>query len=142
QDIEMPARFGRYRVRERLGSGILGVVYKAWDEDLRRNVAVKVPHARWLLTPRHVEIYLAQSRQIAALDSPGFVPLYDAGQADEGHCYLVMKLVDEGSLADRVGRERISAARAVRLVADAARALHQAHRQGLIHRNIKPANIL
>ncbi|MHB8861728.1 MAG: SUMF1/EgtB/PvdO family nonheme iron enzyme [Pirellulaceae bacterium] len=142
QEVCLPQRFGRYAVRALLGSGTFGAVYRAWDEDLRRDVAIKVPHARWLITPEQIEMYLAQARLVAALDGPGFVPLYDAGRTEDSACYLVMKFIPEGSLAEYLGPKSLSAARSVRMVTAAARALHHAHQQGLLHCNVKPSNIL
>ncbi|MFN0054391.1 MAG: protein kinase domain-containing protein [Planctomycetales bacterium] len=142
QESPTPARFGRYFVRDRLGNGPTGAVFQGWDDELRRDVALKVPHPRWLDTPERVAAYISQSRRIAALDVPGFIPLYDAGQTEEGRCYLVMKLAPHGSLADLANRGRLSPSQVVRLIAQTARALHEAHRQGLVHRNLKPSNIL
>ncbi|HEX5271596.1 MAG TPA: serine/threonine-protein kinase, partial [Gemmataceae bacterium] len=141
---ESPAatRFGRYRVVSALGSGTFGVVYLCDDEELHRRVALKVPHPRRLLSSRDVEQYLSEARALALLDHPGIVPIYDVGRTPEGLCFFVSKYVEGGSLADRLRRGRPSVAEAAGLAASVAEALHHAHQRGLVHRDVKPANVL
>src|SRR5437899_965611 len=88
----IPPRLGRYRVSGLIGAGYRGTVYKAWDDDLRREVAAKVPHDELVALPEQAETYLTQARQVARLEHPGIVPLYDVGRTDEGQCYVVTKL--------------------------------------------------
>ncbi|HVK16460.1 MAG TPA: protein kinase [Fimbriiglobus sp.] len=137
-----PARIGRYPVASRLGGGGFGVVYLARDEELDREVAIKVPHRHRLVTTDDEAAFLAEARVLAQLDHPGVVPVYDFGRADDGRCFLVSKYVAGGSLADRLRAGRLSAAAAAETIATAAEALHHAHRRGLVHRDVKPANIL
>src|SRR5438034_6310045 len=84
----LPAHFGRYRVVAKLGAGGFGVVYKGHDADLRRDVAIKVPHRKRVAVPEDIEAYLAEARMVATLDHPGIVPVYDMGRTEDGLCYL------------------------------------------------------
>ncbi len=139
---QMPARLGRYRVTSRIGSSVAGAVYRAWDDELRRDVAIKVPSRDWLKFPSQVEEYLARARQVSRLDHPGIVPLFDVGRSDDGDCYLVSRFVSGGDLAGWVGRSPPAPARALDLVIRLAEALHFAHRSGVVHGNVKPSNVL
>jgi formylglycine-generating enzyme required for sulfatase activity len=138
----VPARLGRYRIRAKLGEGGFGVVYRGFDEDLRRDVAIKVPHRHRLHTARDAEAYLAEARILAGLDHPGIVPVFDFGRSDDGLCYVVSKFIEGHDLAARLEQGRLAMAEAVEVVASVAEALHHAHRRGLVHRDVKPANIL
>ena len=93
---DVPARLGRYRIVAQLGVGGFGVVYRGYDDDLRRDVAIKVPHRERLASAADAEAYLAEARVLAGLDHPGIVPVYDFGRTDDGLCYVVSKFV-EGS---------------------------------------------
>lgn len=131
---------GRYRLDWLIAEGGSGQVWAGYDEELQRPVAVKVPRPTRSPTSPTVD-FLAEGRRVAKLEHPGIVPVYDVGQED-GRYYIVSKLVDGESMADRLGRGRVTPAEAARVVADIARSLEFAHRQGFVHRDIKPANIL
>jgi serine/threonine protein kinase/formylglycine-generating enzyme required for sulfatase activity len=137
-----PDHIGRYRVERVLGVGGFGVVYLAHDNLLHRLVAVKVPHAGRLLTPRAAETYLAEARTVARLDHPNIVPVHDVGSTDEFPCYIVSKYIDGTNLAGLIQVDRPTLARAVEIVATVADAVHYAHEQGLVHRDLKPGNIV
>jgi hypothetical protein len=137
-----PARLGRYRVSARLGSGTFGVVYRGHDDELRRDVAIKVPHPACVSSAEDVEAYLAEARVLAGLDHPHIVPVHDVGRAEGGLCYVVSKYVEGQDLKARLAQGRPPAAESAALVAAVADALHHAHRRGLVHRDVKPANIL
>jgi serine/threonine protein kinase/formylglycine-generating enzyme required for sulfatase activity len=139
---EQPPAFGRYRVEKVLGEGSFGRVYLAYDEQLRRAVAVKVPHRHRVAQPEEIEAYLTEARVLAGLDHPHIVPVYDFGLALDGRCFLVSKLIEGSTLAAQLAQARPSHREAVELVATVAQALHHAHQRGLVHRDIKPANIL
>jgi len=138
----LPENIGRYRVERMLGKGGFGVVYLGIDDQLQRSVAIKVPHAR--LVPRSADAaaYLAEARVVANLDHPHIVPVYDIGQTEDHPCYIVSKYVDGTDLATKLKSERLGWQTAIDLVATIAEALHHAHTQGLVHRDIKPGNIL
>jgi formylglycine-generating enzyme required for sulfatase activity len=138
----LPARIGRYRIERVLGQGGFGVVYLAHDDDLQRAVAVKVPRASRLAKPGAIDAYLAEARTVAALEHPHIVPIYDFGRTDEGLCFLVSRYVDGGSLADLLRQRRPAVSEAAALIAPIAEALNHAHRFRLVHRDVKPGNIL
>jgi serine/threonine protein kinase/formylglycine-generating enzyme required for sulfatase activity len=139
---EMPTCLGRYRITARLGAGAFGVVYKARDEELCRDLAIKVPRpSRGGAAPDGV-LYLAEARVLAALDHPGIVPVYEFGRTPDGDCYLVSKFIEGKDLATKLREGRPALADAVESLARVAEALHHAHQRGLVHRDVKPANIL
>jgi serine/threonine protein kinase/formylglycine-generating enzyme required for sulfatase activity len=139
---ELPRAIGRYSVVNRLGVGGFGVVYLARDEQLGRQVAIKVPHRGRLTNPEETELYRREARTIARLDHPNIVPVYDVGSTPECPFFVVTKFIDGSSLAQRLRRTPYSIAEAAELVATMAECLHYAHRQGLVHRDVKPGNIL
>ena len=140
---EQPRRIGgRYRIERVLGEGGFGRVYLAHDEQLRRPVAVKAPHQRLVSRPEDAEAYLTEARTVAGLDHPNIVPVYDAGRDADHPCFVISKYIDGCTLARRIQAERLSLAETAELTATVAEALHYAHRQGLVHRDVKPGNIL
>jgi serine/threonine protein kinase/formylglycine-generating enzyme required for sulfatase activity len=139
---EPPRQLGSYRIVGRLGAGAFGVVYRGRDDELGRDVAIKVPHRRRIATPRDVEAYLGEARALARLDHPGIVPVYHVGRTDDGLCYVVSKFVEGKDLGARLREGRPALAEAVEIIASAAEALQHAHEHGLVHRDVKPANIL
>jgi serine/threonine protein kinase/formylglycine-generating enzyme required for sulfatase activity len=140
--LEHPQRIGRYRVLCVLGEGGFGVVYKGYDDDLRREVAIKVPHRKLVDRPEDAEAYLTEARTVANLDHPNIVPVHDVGSGEQFPCYVVSKYIDGSTLAQRIKDNRPPVPEAVALVATVAETLHYAHKQGLVHRDIKPGNIL
>src|SRR5205814_2357717 len=112
------------------------------DEELRREVAIKVPHRQRITGPEDVQAYLAEARVLAGLDHPGIIAVYDAGRTEDGLCYLVSKLLAENNLAQKIRESRPSPAASADIVARVAEALHHAHQRGLVHRDVKPANNL
>jgi serine/threonine protein kinase/formylglycine-generating enzyme required for sulfatase activity len=139
---QTPRRIGRYRVQELLGQGGFGRVYLAQDDQLNRPVAIKVPHRHLVARPVDAEAYQTEARNVATLDHPHIVPVFDVGSTEECPFFLVSKFIEGGTLANRIKHDRPSVREAAELVATVADALHYAHRRGLVHRDIKPGNIL
>ena len=140
---DFPPSIGRYRVEKVLGQGGFGLVYLAHDEQLQRLVAIKVPHRQHRGSHlEDAEAYLTEARTVANLDHPHIVPVYDVGSTEQFPCFIVSKYIDGTDLATRLKQSRLSIHEAVELVATVAEALHHAHKQGLVHRDIKPGNIL
>jgi serine/threonine protein kinase/HEAT repeat protein len=141
-DGPLPVAFGRYRVMARIGAGAFGVVYRGYDDELRRDVAIKVPHRDRVASPEAARTYLNEARALAHFNHPGIVPVYDVGRTQDGLCYMVSKFVEGSDLKTRMQQGLIPFPEAAHLIAQAAEALHHAHQRGLVHRDIKPANIL
>jgi serine/threonine protein kinase/formylglycine-generating enzyme required for sulfatase activity len=138
----LPERIGRYRVETFLGKGGFGLVYRAQDERLDRSVAVKVPHPHRVARPEDAEPYLAEARTLARLDHPHIVEVYDVGGTAEHPFFVVSKYIPGTDLAKKMKESGLETGAAVQLVATVADALHHAHGKGLVHRDVKPGNIL
>jgi serine/threonine-protein kinase len=131
-----------YRVEEEIGRGGMAVVYRAYDDHLDRRVALKVLAPDLARDEVFRARFIQESRIAAAADHPNIIPVFSAGEAD-GVLYIAMRYVPDGdvrSLIDRVGP--LPAVRACALIAQAASALDAAHARGLVHRDVKPTNML
>jgi serine/threonine protein kinase/formylglycine-generating enzyme required for sulfatase activity len=137
-----PSHIGRYRVERLLGEGGFGRVYLARDEQLQRLVAVQVPHRRLITTVEAADAYLAEARTVASLDHANIVPVFDVGSTPDCPCLIVSKFIEGSTLAQKIRDERPSPVEAAGLVAAVAEALHHAHHKGIVHRDVKPGNIL
>jgi serine/threonine protein kinase len=126
-------QFDRYRLEELLGAGGFGEVWRAWDPELRRNVAIKIM--------AHGRTCLEEARKVAQLHHPGIVPVHDVGQQGKW-TYLVSELVAGLTLAKRLEQGPLQTKEAVNIAVEVADALHYAHEQGIVHRDVKPGNIL
>lgn len=133
---------GRYRVTRRVGVGGFGVVYVASDRELDRSVAIKVLHRRWISLQSCVDDFLKEARVVARLDHPNIVPVFDCGQTGDGRPFVVSKFIEGSNLRERLKRGRPSFSETTAIVAAVADALHYAHLQRLVHRDVKPSNIL
>ncbi len=137
----LPQTIGRYQIRSELGRGGMAVVYRAYDPEAEREVAVKVLPRELLHDPAFRARFRREVEAVAALEHPAIVPLYDSGE-HEGQPYMVMRLMTGGTLADRLRRGPLPLVQAARIIGQLAPALDAAHAAGLIHRDVKPDNVL
>ena len=139
--MEMPEELGDYQLIEEIGHGGQGLVYRARQKSLNRIVALKVIGlGRWATTA-HIKRFRLEAEAAASLDHPSIVPIHEIGESD-GSCYFSMKLVEGRPLDEVVKREPMSNRRAAELIVKLARTVHYAHQRGILHRDIKPGNIL
>ena len=133
---------GRYRLESKLGSGGMSTVYLAGDETLERQVAVKVLHAEISDQPDHIERFRREATAVAKLSHPNVVSVIDAGQ-DAGHPYIVFEYIDGETLKQRIERlGRLPLDEAAAYAIEVGRGLAAAHRRKLVHRDVKPQNVL
>ena len=133
--------FGDYDLLEVIGRGGQGVVYRARQKSLNRIVALKVIGLGHWATDAHLKRFRREAEAAASLDHSGIVPIYEVGERD-GSCYFSMKLVEGGQLDEVAKHEPMSIRRAVELIAKIARTVQYAHEHSILHRDIKPGNIL
>src|SRR5258707_114129 len=137
----MPEDFGDYELLEGDGRGGQGIVYRARQKSLNRTVALKVIGLGPWATDAHLKRFRREAEAAASLQHPCIVPIHEVGERD-GCCYFSMNFVEGGQLDEVVRREPIPIRRAVELIAKVARTVHYAHEHGILHRDIKPGNIL
>ena len=140
QILAKSGMLGRFRIVEMLGEGQHATVYRAYDPVLERDVALKVPRQGVIKTAKGLERFLGEAKALARLRHPQIVPVYEAGCAGDRH-YMAMALIEGCSLAQRMAECPFELHRAAEIVAELAEALAYAHSQGVVHRDVKPANI-
>ncbi len=137
----MSMDFGDYELLEQIGRGGQGVVFRARQKSLNRIVALKVIGLGHWATEAHLKRFRLEAEAAARLEHPGIVPIHEVGER-EGSCYFSMKFVEGGQLDEIVRRSPMSIRQAAELIAKVARTVHYAHEHGILHRDIKPGNIL
>src|SRR5215831_12292602 len=145
---ELPAGTGigsdfiGYRIEDVIGRGGMGVVYRAYDLRLKRTVALKLITPELALDERFRKRFVREMELAIALEHPNVVPIHDAGDVD-GRLYLAMRVVDAGDLRTLLRSEGpLGQARALAICRQVANALDAAHAKGLVHRDVKPSNVL
>jgi WD40 repeat protein len=136
-----PGQIGRFRIERCLGSGASGTVYLAYDSVLERDVALKVPNPGLVAGSKAAERFLREAKAAAQLHHPNIVPIFDAGQ--DGSCYYIASAYIPGqTLADRIGEHGLPPRKAAVIAVLLADALHYAHSMNVVHRDVKPANVI
>ena len=133
--------FGDYELLEQIGRGGQGVVFRARQKSLNRTVALKIIGLGQWATKAHLKRFRLEAEAAASLEHPGIVPIHEVGERD-GSCYFSMKFVEGGQLDEVARREPMPIRPAAELIAKVARTVHYAHEHGILHRDIKPGNIL
>src|SRR5436305_4929041 len=136
-----PAKFGDYELLEEIGRGGQGVVYRAHQKSLNRTVARKLIGLGHWATEAHLKRFRREAEAAASLEHPGIVPIHEVGER-EGTCYFSMGFIEGDQLDEVVRREPMPVRRAAELIGKVARTVHYAHEHGILHRDIKPGNIL
>jgi serine/threonine protein kinase/Tfp pilus assembly protein PilF len=139
--VELLGELGDYELLEEVGRGGQGVVFRARQKSLNRTVALKVISLGQWASKAHLRRFRLEAEAAARLEHPGIVPIHEVGERD-GSCYFSMKFVEGGQLDEVARREPMPIRRAVELIAKVARTVHYAHEHGILHRDIKPGNIL
>jgi serine/threonine protein kinase len=136
-----PEKIGRYQIKSELGRGGMATVYEAYDPRFEREVAIKVLPREMLHDPQFRVRFEREAKTIALLEHQAIVPVYDYGE-EEGQPYFVMRYMTGGSLSDRIHKGALTLQEAARIMNRLAPALDEAHAKGIIHRDMKPGNIL
>jgi hypothetical protein len=139
-EADRPTQIGRFQVRALLGAGAFGMVYRAFDPNLGREVALKVPHPD-RLNPLATERFLREARTAARLRHPHLVPVFDVGSAGDQH-YIASAFIEGHTLAEILAKGPQEPCRAAEIIGQLAEGLAYAHRSGVVHRDVKPTNIM
>jgi serine/threonine-protein kinase len=135
-------RLGRYRIREIIGEGAMACVYKAFDPEINRALAIKLLKAQLRLDGEYRNRFLREAKGAGVLSHPNIVTVFDVGE-DQGHPYIAMELVEGATLAEEIKAAKpLTTREIVEIGIQLARALDYAHKKGIIHRDVKPGNIM
>jgi serine/threonine-protein kinase len=136
-----PIRLAHFRIVSRLGAGGMGIVYRAWDEKLERNVALKILPTAFQSDPERRRRFLREARSAAAVPHPNIATVYEIGEAED-RIFIAMELVEGKTLRSRIAASRLSPAEALTIAIELLDALRVAHEKGVIHCDLKPDNIM
>jgi TolB-like protein/tRNA A-37 threonylcarbamoyl transferase component Bud32 len=139
---EKPWQLGNYEILEQIGCGGMGVIYRARQRHSRRIVAVKRVLSYRADSPGALQRFRREAQAVASLDHPNILPIYEVSESEDGLPFFSMKLAEKGSLAENAASLREEPRRCVQLMEKVARAVEYAHSRGVLHRDIKPGNIL
>lgn len=137
-----PCQVGKFLLQAQLGAGSFGYVFRAWDSELERTVAIKIQRAGSLAGDEEVDRLHREARSAAQLKHPGIVSLYETSHTEDGVCFLVYEYIQGETLASWLKHDRPGYVQAAEMVAELAEILHYAHQHGVVHRDVKPSNIL
>jgi serine/threonine protein kinase len=140
-DTRLGSELAGYRLEALVGRGGMGVVFRAYDLALERPVALKILAPELAEDERFRERFLRESRLAASIDHPNIVPVYDAGEV-AGELYIAMRYVDGAELKQLLAGGPLAKEQAVAIAGQIAAALDAAHARGLVHRDVKPSNVL
>ena len=134
-------RLGRYEIRSQIGSGGMGEVYLAWDSELDRTVALKILATEIASDPERMRRFVQEAKSASALNHPNILIVHDVGRSDSIP-FMVTEHVEGGTLRARLRKGRLPVAEALDVAIQIASALSEAHHAGIIHRDIKPDNVM
>ena len=139
---QTPSAIGRYQIVSQLGEGGFGFVYEAYDSELDRRLAIKVPRWDRALRRKDIERFRDEGRTLAKIVHPSIVSVYDFGETDDGLPLVVMEFVDGEKLSSVVRRGELELDTSLELLLKIGEALQEAHKASIVHRDLKPANVM
>src|SRR5881227_3131348 len=145
EEIDVPDsdwRLGNYQILEEIGRGGMGVIYRARQRHSRRIVALKRVLTYHADSRETLARFRREAQAVASLDHPNILPIYEVSEGEDGLPFFSMKLAEKGSLHENAGSLRNEPRQCVQLMAKVARAVDYAHSRGVLHRDLKPGNIL